>query len=110
MGIASVTIARGSQRWATTYDYNEGYFHDFGTPWRTTESGGFSREITRTFRHQFTPHYIVGRLESETTTCVPTDPVCVAPTPSATVWVHLRRPRLPADKDRLRRADDLHSG
>ena len=51
----------------TAYTYHEDFLNDYGQPWRITETGDYSRETVRVFRHDF-PTYIRGKLASETVT------------------------------------------
>ena len=73
--VASRTITRGGQAYATTYTYHsQAYsasgpnFNDYGRPWRVVETGdGGTRTTERTFQYGFTP-YIKDRVATETVT------------------------------------------
>jgi YD repeat-containing protein len=64
--LQSTTTTRGPQSWTTTHEYHTASFNDFGQPWKTTQTGDFTRTVERTFQGGFTPH-IVGRVSSVTT-------------------------------------------
>ena len=66
----TVTVTRGTQSWITAHEYHTSNFNDFGQPWRTVQSGEFTRTTERTFQGGFIPH-ILGRIASTWTVVGP---------------------------------------
>ncbi len=67
-GVTTTRWTNGSEPQALTFstthfyhDQPETDFNDYGTPWKTEETGDFSRTVTRAFQHNFVP-YIRGRV------------------------------------------------